>query len=152
MLSPGDIVRARIVRIAEYGLWMEHEGASILVLIVDISWQGRVYLEKMFRVGEELEVKLLYYIPKREQWKASIKELHPEMNPWREPSLYTPGLRYTGKVTTVVDYGFFVQLPLGAVGLIHRSETERALKVGDTVEVAILECDLKMQRILLRPV
>jgi small subunit ribosomal protein S1 len=67
------------------------------------------------------------------------------------------GARVRGAVTSVTDFGVFVQLEEGVEGLIHVSQlsTERVdrpaslHKVGDEVEAEVTQVDLREKRIAL---
>lgn len=62
-----------------------------------------------------------------------------------------PGTVYEGKVVSILEFGAFVEILPGKEGLLHISEldwnkvdkVEDVLKVGDTVEVKLLEIDSK---------
>jgi polyribonucleotide nucleotidyltransferase len=67
------------------------------------------------------------------------------------------GNRYTGKVTRIEKFGAFVELPNGVQGLIRVSDlsdryvkkVEDVVKIGDTVNVEVIEVD-EMNRINLK--
>ena len=68
----------------------------------------------------------------------------------------TKGMRLTGTVSSIVDFGAFVDLG-GIDGLVHISELSwshvnhpsEVVKVGDEVEVEVLDVDLSRERISL---
>ncbi len=62
-----------------------------------------------------------------------------------------PGLRLTGTVRNVVDFGAFVDIGVKQDGLLHRSQTPRGalLGVGDIIEVEILRVEPERGRIAL---
>jgi ribosomal protein S1 len=151
MIQIGDIIRAKIVRVEDYGLWLESDGQTVFVGLLQASWKPlRGGCRGYFHPGDELEVKVYGRTDQSGHFFASVKELHPEQNPWRDPALYREGLRYCGEVSAVADYGYFVKLPPGADGLILLEDSKRALRVGEVVDVVIEETDIKNQRILLR--
>ncbi|MDY5123036.1 MAG: Tex family protein [Treponema sp.] len=68
-----------------------------------------------------------------------------------------PGMKVTGKIKNVVDFGAFVDIGLHETGLIHVSELSdtfvsnpmEVVKVGDTFEFTIIELDMDRRRISL---
>ena len=68
-----------------------------------------------------------------------------------------PGMVLTGTVRNVIDFGVFVDIGVHQDGLVHISEVCRRfirhpgeiVKVGDVVQVAVLEVDEKKHRIAL---
>ncbi|HEX7124584.1 MAG TPA: S1 RNA-binding domain-containing protein, partial [Thermodesulfobacteriota bacterium] len=83
-----------------------------------------------------------------------IKQL--ERDPWEEiPRKYRPGTRVTGKVTSVTDFGIFLEIEPGIEGLIHVSEIAREkvddpnryAKVGDTLSAEVINVDRRERKI-----
>ncbi len=66
-----------------------------------------------------------------------------------------PGMKLTGTVRNVIDFGAFVDIGVHQDGLVHVSEISdsfirhpsQVLSVGDVVEVVVLEVDEKKKRI-----
>jgi small subunit ribosomal protein S1 len=128
-----------------------------LLHITDMSW-GRVkHPSEVLNVGDEIEVKVLKFDNEKERVSLGLKQL--KQDPWEAVSAeFTPGRKVHGKVVSLTDYGAFVELSEGVEGLIHVSEmswTKRVkhpsqiLKVGDEVDVQVLEIDGANRRISL---
>jgi uncharacterized protein len=68
-----------------------------------------------------------------------------------------PGMKLTGTVRNVIDFGAFVDIGVHQDGLVHISEISNkfikhpseVLSVGDVVDVVVLEVDEKKKRIAL---
>jgi len=68
-----------------------------------------------------------------------------------------PGMRLTGTVRNVIDFGAFVDIGVKQDGLVHVSELSdrfvrnplEAVSLGDVIEVEVLEVDVKRGRISL---
>ena len=66
-----------------------------------------------------------------------------------------PGMKLTGTVRNVIDFGVFVDIGVHQDGLVHISQVSHrrlrhpseAVKVGDVVDVVVLEVDEKRHRI-----
>ena len=111
----------------------------------------------MFKVGDEVRVKVLKFDPETERVCLGLKQI--QEDPWHHADeKYPVGTRVKGKVVSLTDYGAFVELEQGVEGLIHVSEmswTKRVkhpsklLNVGDEVEAVVLDIDPKAKRISL---
>jgi ribosomal protein S1 len=158
------IITANVRQIVPYGLWLQYQDAALLVKIIDITWGRISSLETMFKEGEEILVKVTHQITdvnyladsplKRAGyqistvWVGSIKELHPEQNPWREPFAFHVGQCCDGIVCSVTSYGVFVELVLGLEGLVLFTESEkRPRQQGDKCRIKIKEIDVPNKKL-----
>ena len=125
--------------------------------ITDISW-GRInHPSEVLTVGAKIKVKILQFDREHQRVSLGLKQTLPD--PWENLTQKFPsGTRVKGKVTSITDYGAFVQLLEGVEGLVHVSEmswTKRVrhpskiLSVGDEVEVMVLDLDPAQKRISL---
>jgi small subunit ribosomal protein S1 len=153
-----DLVVSGIVKnITDYGAFVDLGGLDGLLHITDMSW-GRVnHPSDLFRVGDEINVKILKFDRLEEKVSLGYKQLTDD--PWTTISERCPiGSRVEAKVVSITDYGAFVELEEGVEGLIHISEMtwnkrikhpSKLLKTGDTVEAAVLDLDTESRRISL---
>jgi len=132
-------------------------GIDGLVHITDMSW-GRVgHPSEIHQVGDEIKVKVLSFDRERERVSLGIKQLAPD--PWSNAEeKYPVGMKITGKIVSLTDYGAFVEVEEGVEGLIHVSEMSWTRKVrhpsqivtvGDEVETMVLNLDVNKKRISL---
>jgi small subunit ribosomal protein S1 len=122
-----------------------------------MSWGRLNHPSELLKVGEKIEVKVLKYNPETERVSLGYKQT--QIDPWAEAEANYPiGLRVSGKIVSVADYGAFVELAEGVEGLIHVSEMSwtkrikhpsKMLNVGDEVECAVLDVDTTNKRISL---
>ena len=156
-LAEGQIVEGIVKNITDYGAFIDLGGIDGLMHITDMSW-GRInHPADVLKVGEKIKVKVLQF--DRENQRLSLGLKQTLADPWEKASeKYTVGGRVKGKVTSITDYGSFVQLEEGVEGLVHVSEMSwtkkvrhpsKILSVGDEVEVMVLEVDLEHKRISL---
>jgi small subunit ribosomal protein S1 len=111
----------------------------------------------MFKIGDEVEVKILKFDRDAERVSLGLKQISDD--PWQHASTrYNTGKAVRGKVVALEDYGAFVELERGIEGLIHISEMSwtrrikhpsKMVAIGDEVEVKILEIDVDNRRISL---
>lgn len=156
-LQEGQIITGAITNITDYGLFIDMGGMDGLCHITDLSW-GRVsHPAKMYKVGQEVEVKVLKYDKDNDRVSLGIKQLRED--PWSSVvERYPVNQKTTGKVVSITDYGVFVELEEGVEGLIHVSEMtwskkprhpSKMVSVGDAVEVMVLNIEPETKRISL---
>ncbi len=148
-LQVGQIVDGVIKNITDYGAFIDLGGIDGLLHVTDMSW-GRVnHPGELFRVGDEIKVKVLKFDPETERVSLGLKQIQPD--PWVDAGQkYPVGKRVQGKVVSLTDYGAFVELEAGIEGLIHVSEMSwtkrvkhpsKVVNVGDDVEAVVLDLD-----------
>ncbi len=156
-LAEGSVVTGSITNITDYGIFVDLGGLDGLCHITDLSW-GRVsHPSKLFKVGEEVDVKILKFDKDTDKVSLGVKQL--KEDPWSTvEERYPVGSKTVGKVVSITDYGVFAELEEGVEGLIHVSEMSWSKKTrhpskivaaGDEVEVAILNIDADAKRISL---
>lgn len=144
----------KVSAVMSYGIFVNLDnGADGLVHISEISWTKVENLENLFKVGDEVDIKVLGINENDGKLNLSIKQLLAD--PWSVLSKkYSPEQQIKGKVTRVSSYGIFVQLEEGVEGLIHISKVsaDASYEVGDTVSCTIESIDPIAHRISLIPV
>jgi small subunit ribosomal protein S1 len=133
------------------------EGIDGLVHISDLHWTKKIkHPSDVYNKGDEIEAVVLGIDVDNERISLGIKQLTED--PWAQvPKRYPMGARVRGIVTSITDFGVFVQLEEGVEGLIHVSQlaTERVdrpsslHKVGDEVEAEVTQVDPREKRIAL---
>jgi small subunit ribosomal protein S1 len=155
-LEEGMVVRGTIKNITEYGAFVDLGGIDGLLHITDMSW-GRVnHPSEVFKIGDEVTVKVLRYNAETERVSLGLKQTMDD--PWEHASeSYPIGKRIRGKVVSITDYGAFVEMEQGIEGLIHVSEMSwgkpkhpsKVVEVGQVVDCQVLEVDPEAKRISL---
>ncbi len=157
VLEEGVVLDGTVKNITDYGLFVDLGGIDGLLHITDMSW-GRVgHPSEMYRIGDEIRVKVLNFDREAEKVSLGLKQLKPD--PWTDAEQrYQVMTRVTGRVVSLADYGAFVEVEEGIEGLIHISEMSwtrkirhpsQVLKVGDEVEAVVLNIDTESKRISL---
>ena len=156
-LVEGAVLTGRVKNLVDYGAFVDLGGMDGLLHITDLSWGRVAHPSEVVRVGQELKVKVLKYLPEKDRVSLGLKQLSPD--PWeRVSSAYHPGDRAVGRVVSVIDYGAFVELEPGIERLIHVSEMSwskrpkhpsKVVSTHDRVEVAILDVNAAQRRISL---
>lgn len=156
-LEEGQIVEGVVKNITDYGAFIDLGGIDGLMHITDMSWARITHPSDVLALGQKVKVKVLQF--DRENQRVSLGLKQTQSDPWENiTEKYPVGTRVKGKVTSITDYGAFVQLQEGVEGLVHVSEmswTKRVrhpskiLSVGDEVEVMVLDLDTAQKRISL---
>ncbi len=158
-LFPGSRVRGRVVSITDYGAFIEvEEGIEGLVHVSEMSWTSRIaHPSKVVSVGDEVDVMVLAVDPANRRISLGLKQVTP--NPWEMLRATHPvGASIRGKVTSLTDFGAFVNVADGIDGLIHVSDLHWTRKVrhpsevlnkGDEVEAVVLGIDVENERLSL---
>ena len=151
------VVEGQIKNLTDYGAFVDLGGVDGLLHVTDMSWGRLQNPSELFRVGDNIQVKVLKFDKDRERVSLGYKQLLPD--PWSSVDERFPvGSRVPGRIASVADYGAFVELENGVEGLVHVSEMSWSKRVkhpsklvnpGDPVEVEVLSVDPKARRISL---
>jgi small subunit ribosomal protein S1 len=156
-IHEGKVLSGIVKNLTEYGVFVDLGGVDGLLHITDISW-GRVkHPSELFKVGDEITVKVLNLDVEKERVSLGMKQL--SQDPWISAvEKYPIGARINGKVVSLTDYGAFVELEEGIEGLIHVSEMSwtrkvrhpsKIVSIGDMVEAIVLDIKPENRRISL---
>jgi len=155
-LEKGNIITGRVVNIVDFGLFVDLDGIDGLVHLSELDWKRVKHPSELYQVGEEINVKVLEVDTERQRVSLSRKALIP--SPWEIPEeLPNAGDCIEGRVVKVVNFGAFIELPVGIEGLIHTSQLgythlenpKDAVKRNEIVLVRVLEVDPERRRISL---
>ena len=154
-IEVGSLVKGVVKNITNFGAFVDLGGIDGLLHINDISWQYVQKAEDVLSSGQEIEAVVL----KMDGEKISLGIKQKSPNPWTMvEKKYQPGQKLHGRITSLTKYGAFVELEPGVEGLIHVSEMSwvkrvnhpnEIFKVGDEVEVIILNINISSKRISL---
>ncbi len=154
----GTIIEGQVKNITDFGVFVGvDEGIDGLVHISDLSWIKRVkHPSELFKKGDTVKAVVLNIDRENERFSLGIKQLIED--PWQSiPTRYAPGTLVKGKVTSVTDFGIFIEIEEGIEGLIHVSEISSekvdspkdCASVGDELEAVVLHVDTVDRKIAL---
>ena len=155
-LNVGDVVEGKVMRFTDYGAFVDIGGVDGLLHISEISWGKLKHPQEVLNIGDIINVKILSLNEEKGKISLGLKQTQPE--PWSlVGEKYQVGDVLEGKVVQIKEYGAFVELEAGLDGLVHISEIANKrvenvfdeLKVGETVNVKIMEIDPDKRRISL---
>lgn len=154
--KPGDKVKGKVMRLTDFGAFVDIGGVDGLVHVSDLSWGKVKHPSDVIKPGEEIEVEILSLDPERKRISLGYKQCLAK--PWETAVERFPvGSIVEGRVARIVPFGAFVELAPGLDGLIHISQVstkridkvESELKPNDTVRVKVLEVNPVDKRISL---
>lgn len=156
-LGVGYVVEGTVKNLTEYGAFVDLGGIDGLLHVTDMSW-GRIQNpSELFKPGDTVQVKVLKLDKEKEKISLGYKQLLPD--PWSTVvEVYDVGSQIKGKVSSVTDYGIFVELEPGVEGLVHVSEIswskrstspKKLFHKGEEVDVQVLGVDTEEKRISL---
>lgn len=120
-LEVGSTVKGTVVRLTNFGAFVNVGGVDGLVHISEISHERIGHPKDKLSTGDEVEVKVLSVDKEQERISLSIKDNLP--GPWDNLEEEIPvGSVVKGKVKRVTDFGAFVEVKPGVEGLVHISE------------------------------
>ena len=156
-LDDGQVAEGIVKNLTDYGAFIDLGGIDGLLHITDMSWGRIKHPSDILAVGQKINVKVLKFDKDKERVSLGLKQLVDD--PWLTvEDKYVVGVRVTGKVVSLTDYGAFIELEDGVEGLIHVSEMSwtkrikhpnKVLNVGDDVESVVLAVDTDNRRISL---
>ena len=155
-LKVGDIRKGTVTGVTSFGAFVDIGGVEGLLHIGELEWAHTNKVADVLKVGDEIEVKVIRFDPEHNKISLSRKELLP--HPWSDVEQRFPaGTAVKGKVTTLTDFGAFVEIAPQVEGLVHATEIawqtggkpQDLLKVGQEVEVKVLSVNRDKEKISL---
>ncbi len=151
------IVEGTVKNLTDYGAFVDIGGIDGLLHVTDMSWGRLQNPNELFKVGDNVQVKILKLDRDREKVSLGYKQLIPD--PWTTVTeLYPVNSTIKGVISSVTEYGAFVELEPGVEGLVHISEMswskrlkhpKHLVRKGEEVEVQVLGIDPDERRISL---
>jgi len=153
----GAVMTGRVASVREFGAFVDlGGGVQGLLHVSEMAWARVSDTSQIVNPGDEITVKVLRVDADKQKISLGLKQL--AADPWsRVGETYAAGQLRTGRVTRVVEFGAFVELEPGVEGLIPLSESgvardadvKKAFRVGDDMQVVVLDVDPAARRIRL---
>jgi small subunit ribosomal protein S1 len=156
-IQESQVIQGIVKNITSYGVFVDVGGIDGLLHITDMSWGRIAHPSELVKIGDTITVKVISFDKKNEKISLGMKQLTP--NPWENvDQKYPVGSHIKGRISSITDYGLFVEVEKGVEGLVHISEvswTERIsnlskyFTVGSTVEAYVVALDKDNRRMSL---
>ncbi|MBY0352971.1 30S ribosomal protein S1 [Candidatus Babeliales bacterium] len=152
-----QVLQGIVKNITSYGVFVDVGGIDGLLHITDMSWGRIAHPSEMVRIGDTITVKVISFDKMHEKISLGMKQLTP--NPWEHVAAQYPlHSNIKGKISSITDYGLFIEVEKGVEGLVHISEiswTERInnlsryFHVGQEIEALVVALDKDNRRMSL---
>ena len=160
-IEVGSKVKGKIVNVADYGAFLELQpGVEGLIHVSEMSWSQHLRNPQDFiNIGDELEAVVLTLERDDRKMSLGIKQLTED--PWTKQDVltkYAVGTKHKGVIRNLTNFGLFIELEEGIDGLVHVSDLSwtkkikhpsEFVKVGEELEVQVLELDIDNRRLAL---
>ncbi|HOY47389.1 MAG TPA: 30S ribosomal protein S1 [Alphaproteobacteria bacterium] len=153
----GAVVEGTVKNITDYGVFVDLGGIDGLLHVTDLSWKRVNHPRELVHVGQKIKVKVIQFDPESHRISLGAKQL--EEDPWDTASrAFNVGDTVKGKVSSLTDYGAFIDLGNNIEGLVHMSELSwtnknihpsKVLQNGQDINVVVLGIDQDKRRISL---
>ena len=153
-LQDGAVRTGRVTSLADFGAFVNIDGADGLVHLSEISWERIGHPNEVLKVGQEVQVKVIAIDRERKRIGLSIRQMLPD--PWmNKVSHIKEGQLVEGTITHLTKFGAFARLGEDLEGLIHISELSESrinhpkevIKEGDVLTLRVIKIDAERRRI-----
>ncbi|MBX7499978.1 30S ribosomal protein S1 [Qipengyuania sp. YG27] len=156
-LAEGQVIDGVVKNITDYGAFVDLGGIDGLLHVTDMSYKRVNHPSEMIEIGQTVTVQIIRINEDTQRISLGMKQL--ESDPWDGVAAkYPVGMKLTGTVTNITEYGAFVEIEPGIEGLVHVSEMSwtkknvhpgKIVSTSQEVEVMVLEVDSEKRRISL---
>ena len=154
-IEPGQVVKGDVVRITDFGAFIDLGGIDGLLPLSQLSWRWIDHPTDILKVGDKIDVEVIAVDHEKQRVSLSLKNLEPD--PWLEAEKnIKEGDKVEGTITRLKHFGAFVEVFPGVEALLPHSEvtelqneTKKILQSGDKIETYILKFNPSDKRIAL---
>lgn len=153
-LEEGKVYTGRVTSLANFGAFININGADGLVHLSELSWDHIDHPREVLEVGQEVKVKVINVDKEKKRIGLSVRAL--QNDPWRSRvEKYSVGQLVEGVITRLTKFGAFARLEGDIEGLIHISEIaehriehpKEVLKEGEVKSLRVIRIDPDQHRI-----
>jgi small subunit ribosomal protein S1 len=153
-LEEGKVYTGRVTSLADFGAFVNLNGADGLVHLSELSWERLQHPREILEVGQEVKVKVINIDREKKRIGLSMRALQDD--PWKtRVEKFSVGQLVEGVITRLTKFGAFARLEGDIEGLIHISEIsetriehpKEVLKEGDVKTLRVIRIDPEQHRI-----
>jgi small subunit ribosomal protein S1 len=153
-LEEGKVYAGRVTSLANFGAFININGADGLVHLSELSWDHIEHPREVLEVGQEVKVKVINIDREKKRIGLSVRAL--QEDPWKaRMEKFSVGQLVEGVITRLTKFGAFARLEGDIEGLIHISEIseqriehpKEVLKEGDVKSLRVIRIDPEQHRI-----
>ena len=154
-IEPGQVVKGEVVRITDFGAFIDIGGLDGLLPLSQLSWRWIDHPTDILKVGEKIDVEVISIDYDKQRVSLSLKNLEPD--PWIEAAeKIKEGDKVQGTVTRLKHFGAFIEVLPGVEALLphnevvdFQNETGNIVKVGDKIDTYVVKFNPADKRISL---
>lgn len=153
-LQEGSVRSGRVTSLADFGAFVNIDGADGLVHLSEITWERIQHPNEVLKVGQEVQVKVISVDRDRKRIGLSMRQL--QQDPWlQKVDKLKEGMLVEGVITHLTKFGAFARIGEDLEGLVHVSELsenrvahpKEVVKEGDKVTLRVIKIDAERRRI-----
>jgi len=152
----GSVIKGKVKNITDFGMFVGiGNGIDGLVHMSEVSWSRRKKsVTDTYKKGSMVDALVINIDKGQKKFSLSIKQL--DEDPWSDiTEHYHVGDIVEGYITSLTDFGIFIEIENGIEGLIHISEVDEAkgkhpselFNIDDKVRAMVLNIDARNKRI-----
>ena len=156
-LNVDEVIQGIVKNITNYGVFIDIGGVDGLLHITDMTWGRISHPSELVKIGDTVSVKVLSFDKDNEKISLGLKQL--SANPWEKiAEQIKVSSKVAGKISSITDYGLFVEVERGVEGLVHISEIswtdritnlQQKFKPGQEIDVLVVSIDSDNRRMSL---
>ncbi|MBR6721875.1 S1 RNA-binding domain-containing protein [bacterium] len=154
-IEPGQVVKGEVVRITDFGAFVDLGGLDGLLPLSQLSWRWIDHPTDILKVGDKIDVEVIAVDHDKQRVSLSLKNLEPD--PWIEAAdKIKEGDKVEGVVTRLKHFGAFIEVFPGVEALLphnevvdFQNESKSIIKVGDKISTYVLKFNPADKRIAL---
>lgn len=154
-LEVGNVVKGEVVRLTDFGAFLDIGGIDALLPLSQISWKWVEHPSDILKVGDVVDVEVIVIDKDKQRVSLSLRNL--EQNPWTEAKeKIKDGDVVEGTVIRIKNMGAFVEIFPGVEALLPNNELQEyqnknkvVLNVGDKIQTTVLKFNPDDRRISL---
>ena len=151
----GQIVTGDVVRLTDFGAFIDIGGIDGLLPLSQISWRWVDHPADILKVGEKIKVEIIGIDEDKQRVSLSLKSQQPD--PWIEATnIIKEGEAVKGKVIRVKHFGAFIEVYPGVEALLpykelldYQNKSKKTLEQGDEIETTVVKFSPDDRRISL---
>ncbi len=153
-IEEGNVIRGRVTSLAQFGAFVNINGADGLVHLTEVSWDRIKHPGDVLKIGQEVDVKVISVDRDSKRIGLSIRQTQDD--PWpQRAGAFQEGQLVQGKIVRLTKFGAFAQLDNDVEGLIHISELsekriehpKEVVQEGDVLTLRVINIDIPQRRI-----
>jgi small subunit ribosomal protein S1 len=144
-LSIGQNMEVEIIRLADFGVFVDLNGVDALIPASELSWQRFDKPKDIHKVGDKVQAQVFKLEEETKKIALSVKRLAP--NPWTTIAQdFQIGHRQKARVVSQADFGVFVEMAPGIEALLHKSNYQEVPEKGAELEVEVKNIEIEKKR------